>query len=102
MLEAEYDLDMEHDLDDDDVLDLETPGIAAEENISPQPTTLRCSNCIKKPNHRYANHARSYEWENYAAGTPDQDLARACAKEATPSLSNQNNALSWEPTPSSI
>ena len=65
--EAEYDSNMEHDLDDDDVLDLETPGIAAEENISPQPTTLQHSNRIKKPGPRYANHARSYEWENYAA-----------------------------------
>jgi len=100
--EAEYDSDMEHDLDDDDVLDLETPGIAAKENISPQPITLRHSNCIKKPNPQYANHARSYEWESYAAGATDQDLARACATEATPSLPNQNNALSWEPAPSSI
>jgi len=46
--------------------------------------------------------ARSYEWEANEKGTGYQDLAHACAIEATPSVPNSNDALSWEPAPRTI
>jgi hypothetical protein len=57
---------------------------------------------VRRPNPRYANRAKSYEWEASEKGTGYQDLAHACAVEATPSVPNSNDALSWEPAPKTI
>jgi len=105
--EAEYDSnndesDDEHDLDDLDILDMLTPTVTFEEDNSPQPLNLCGSTCIRKPNPRYANHTKSYEWESNMVETEQYDLAHACAIEAAPTLPNSNDVLSWEPAPSSI
>ena len=96
-----YDSDSDDDLDDDVIADLEQPGVSAEEDVSPQPANVSRYGRTRKPNPRYANQARSYEWEVHA-GAGNQDLARACAVESTPSLPNSNDALSWEPAPATI
>jgi hypothetical protein len=90
------------DLDDADFLGLEQPGIAEEHDISPQPVSVSRFGRIRKPNSRYAYQAQSYEWENNVTGTDYQDLAHAYAVESIPTLPNTNNALTWEPAPTTI
>jgi len=68
----------------------------------PQPANISRYGRVRRPNPRYANRARSYEWEVNEKGTRYQDLAHACAIEATPSVPNSNDALSWEPVPRTI
>jgi hypothetical protein len=97
-----YKSDSNDDLDDNDIADLKQPGVAVEEDISPQPVSVSRFGRVRKPNLRYANQARSYEWENTTKGTEFKDLARACASEATAALPNTSDALSWEPAPSTI
>jgi len=96
------DSDDDDDLDDDHFLDLQQPGIAAELDISPQPVNVSRFGRIRKPNSRYAYQIQSYEWENNATRSEYQDLAHACAVESTPTLPNTNNALTWEPAPTTI
>jgi hypothetical protein len=98
---SEYDSD-DDDLDDEDVLDLEQPGTAVKEDISPQPVNVSRYGRVRKPNSQYANQARSHEWEVNAEGTEYQDLAQACASKATPTLPNISDTLSWEPAPAMI
>jgi hypothetical protein len=83
-------------------LDFECCGPAVEEDISPQPANISRYGRVRHPNPRYANQARSYEWEVDEKGTRYQDLAHACAIEATPSIPNSNDALPWEPAPKTI
>jgi len=45
----------------------------------------------------YANHTKRYEWERNVVETEQYDLAHACTVEATPTLPNANDVLSWEP-----
>jgi hypothetical protein len=97
-----YESESDDDLDDDVIADLEQPGIAVEEDISPQPVSVSRFGRVRKPNPRYANQARSYEWEKSVDEPTFQDLARACAIEAAPLLPNSNDALSWEPAPATI
>jgi len=97
-----YESDSDDDLNDDNITDLEQPGVAVEEDISPQPVSVSRFGRVRTPNPRYANQARSYEWENTTKGTEFEDLARACASEATAALPNTSDALSWEPAPSTI
>jgi hypothetical protein len=97
-----YDSEDDDDLDDDDILDFELPTSTIEEDISPQPTNVSRYGRIRKPNPRYANQAKSYEWEARAIGTNNKDLAHACAVESTPPLPSSSDALSLEPAPSTI
>jgi hypothetical protein len=101
---AEYDWDSE--IDDKDILDLETPAKPEPASISPQsivePAGLLCSARARKPNPKYANIARGYEWENDSIGSNCQDLARACAIEAMPAVPTTTDVVSWEPAPNSI
>ncbi len=99
---AEYDSDSE--IEDDKILDLETPTEPEPASISPQPVlaSLRRSTRTRKPYPKYANAARGYEWENEIIGSDYQKLARECAIEATPAIPPATDALSWEPAPSSI
>jgi len=94
--------DSDDDLDDEDIADLEQPGVAVEEDISPQPVSVSRFGRVRKPNPCYANQAQSYEWEGTAKGTEFEDLAQACASEATAALPNTSDALSWESAPSTI
>jgi transposase InsO family protein len=65
-----YDSDSDDDLDDDVIADLEQPGVAAEEDVSPQPANISRYGRVRRPNSRYAyntrsyTNTRSYEWEN--------------------------------------
>jgi len=88
--------------DDDDIIDFELPAVPVEEDISPQPANISRYGRVRRPNSRYAYRAHSYEWESETKGTEYQDLAHACATEATPGLPNSNDALSWEPAPKTI
>jgi hypothetical protein len=101
---SEYDLDLE--IDDEDILDLETPAQPEPASISPQPIVepvgLRCSARAHKPNPKYAYVARGYEWESDNIGSSYQELARARAIEAMPAIPTTTDALSWEPAPNSI
>jgi len=98
---SEGSCDSDSDFDDDEidddlndaVFDLERPASTPTVVISPQPTNVSRYGHTRKPNPRYANQARSYEWEVHA-GAGNQDLARACAVKSTPSLPNSNDALS--------
>jgi hypothetical protein len=56
----------------------------------------------ESPTHVMPIKARGYEWEANAEGMENQPLARACVMEATPTLPNNNDALSWEPAPNNI
>jgi hypothetical protein len=89
-------------LDDDNIFDLEQPGASIEEDISPQPVNVSRFGRIRKPNPQYAYEARTYEWEANAKGSAYEDLANACAIEATPIPPNKNDAFSWEPAPATI
>jgi len=104
--DAEYeDDDSDADsLDNNDILEMEQPSIPYETDISPQPIepTLRRSTRARKPNPRYANQVKHFEWEKEYEDTEYEELARACAAEANPGLPNRKDALSWEPAPSSI
>jgi len=101
---AKYDSDSE--IDDDEIIDLETPPKPEPASISPQPNTeqagIRCSTPARKPNPKYTNAVRGNEWENTTVSPVYQQLACACAIEATPTLPTVGDALSWEPAPSSI
>jgi len=103
---AKYDSDSE--IDHEEVLDLETPPEPEPASISPQPITeqagvRRCTRA-RKPNPKYANAVQGYEWENNNTTVSPmyQQLARACAIEATPTLPMVGDTLSWEPAPNSI
>jgi len=91
-------------LTDDNIFNVEYPAPIEEPEISPQPiqTTVRRSSRIKKPNPRYANQVRSFEWAQSEQNTATHDLAIACAVEAMPSMPTKTDALSWEPAPSTI
>jgi hypothetical protein len=90
------------DLDGDTYFDLAHSDPMLEEDISPQPANISRYGRVRRPNSRYANQARSYEWEANVKGSAYEDLAHACAIEATPIPPNKNDALSWKPAPATI
>jgi hypothetical protein len=62
---------------------------------------IRRSTRARKPNPKYVNLAKWYEWESNLLGSEYHKLARACAIGATTAMPMTRNALSWEPAPSS-